>query len=188
MPAGVRKPAIDWAREFTAHGRWLRLTVLARVGERQAVEEVMQEVALAAVAGQASLTDVARLPAWLHRIAVRQCLLYRRKHGRSRRLLDQFQARATADGEGGGVSDPLDWLLREERVRLVREALTRLASRDAELVLLKYAENWTARELATHLGVGIAAVEARLHRARERLRAELASRVASDSPSEVSTR
>jgi DNA-directed RNA polymerase specialized sigma24 family protein len=41
---------IDWSAKLAEHDRWLRTMVLARLGERQAVDDVMQEVALAAVA------------------------------------------------------------------------------------------------------------------------------------------
>ena len=47
--------------------------------------------------------------------------------------------------------------------------------RDAEILLLKYTEEWSYRELAVHLGVSESAVEARLHRARGRLRAAMIS-------------
>jgi len=40
--------ALDWQALLAEHDRWLRTVVYARVGEPQAVEEVMQEVALAA--------------------------------------------------------------------------------------------------------------------------------------------
>ena len=52
-------------------------------------------------------------------------------------------------------------------------ALTRLPPRDAEVLILKYAEGWSYRELAEHLGQSEPAVESRLHRARQRLRQEL---------------
>ena len=68
---------VDWAAKLAEHDRWLRTIVLARLGERQAVDEVMQEVALAAVAQRAPLSDLARVGAWLYRLAVRQALLYR---------------------------------------------------------------------------------------------------------------
>lgn len=41
--------------------------------------------------------------------------------------------------------------------------------------MLKYSEGWSYRELAARLGVGEGAVEARLHRARRRLRDLLAA-------------
>ncbi len=54
-----------------------------------------------------------------------------------------------------------------------RQALRSLPSRDADLLTLKYAEGFTARELSERLGTTVSTIEARLHRARARLRAEL---------------
>ena len=161
---------IDWAAALAAHDRWLRTAVLARLGERQAVDEVMQEVALAAVAQRAPLHDPARVGAWLYRLALRQVLLYRRRCGRQRRLLGSYAGSRGTDPGVSAAPDPLDWLLQDERNGLVREALGRLSGRDAEILLLKYTEDWSYRELAAHLGVSESAVEARLHRARQRLR------------------
>lgn len=171
--AASRRGPVDWQTVLETHGRWLRLVVLARLGERQAVEEVLQELALAAVAARRVPEDPARLPAWLYRLAVRQALLHRRRHGRQRRLVGRYAGRREEPG-ADFVPDPLAWLIRDERARLVREALRRLAPGDAEILLLKYAENWTGPELAARLGVSLAAVEARLHRGRQRLRAALA--------------
>jgi len=173
-------PAIDWGAALARHDRWLRTVVLARLGERQAVEEVMQEVSLAAVAQRAPIADPGKVGAWLYRLAVRQTLLYRRGRGRQRKLVGRFATR------GGGapleVSDPLGWLLADERARLVRSALGRLPRRDSEILTLKYTEGWTYRELAAHLGASEAAIEARLHRARLRLRAELSELFLSEAP------
>src|SRR5581483_9631558 len=92
LPRGS-ETAIDWAATLAEHDRWLRAAVLARLGERQAVDEVMQEIALAAVAQRAPLQDPTRVGAWLYRLAVRQTLLYRRRHGRLRRLLGNYADR-----------------------------------------------------------------------------------------------
>jgi RNA polymerase sigma-70 factor (ECF subfamily) len=167
--------AIDWPAALASHEGWLRLVVLARLGERQAVEEVMQDVALAAVAGHGRLSAPERLPAWLYRLAVRQALLYRRRSGRRRRLMERYAAERLEPGDPAvREPDPLGWLIRDERARLVREALSRLPPRDAEILLLKYADGCTARDLAERLGVSLPAVEARLHRVRGRLRELLA--------------
>jgi RNA polymerase sigma-70 factor (ECF subfamily) len=163
---------VDWALALAEHGRWLRTAVLARLGERQAVEEVMQEVALAAVARPAPLAEQARAGAWLYRLAVRQALLYRRRTGRQRRLVGLYAERER--GSERAPADPLDWLVRDERRQTVRAALGRLPRRDAEILLLKYADGLSYRDLAARLGVSPSAVEARLHRARQRLRGELA--------------
>ena len=54
-------PTIDWGAELARHDRWLRCIVLARLGERQGVDEVMQEVGLAAVKQQAPIHDPAKI-------------------------------------------------------------------------------------------------------------------------------
>jgi RNA polymerase sigma-70 factor (ECF subfamily) len=175
--AGPDGPAnsatIDWQAALAEHQRWLRTVVYARVGEPQAVEDVMQEVSLAAVRQQAPLADHGKLAPWLYRLAVTQSLLYRRKHGRRRKLLRQYAQRGEAAGEADRQTDPLEWLLAEERRGLIRKALARLPKRDAEILLLKYTEDWSYRQLAQHLGVTESAVQSRLHRARARMRKEL---------------
>lgn len=135
----------------------------------------MQEVALAAVRQAAPLADASKVAPWLYRLAVRQVLLYRRKMGRRRKLLDRYVERTPPAVDDTGESDPLNWLLSDERRRLVRKALERLAERDVEVLLLKYAEDWSYDDIAKHLGVSHSAVEARLHRARQRLRDRLAA-------------
>jgi RNA polymerase sigma-70 factor (ECF subfamily) len=135
----------------------------------------MQEVAMAAVAQRAPLSDAAKAAPWLYRLAVMQSLLYRRKQGRRHKLVGRYAERTRPTEADQRQADPLDWLLAEERRGLIRAAMSRLPRRDAEILTLKYTEDWNYRELAGHLGVSESAVEARLHRARKRLRAELAA-------------
>jgi RNA polymerase sigma-70 factor (ECF subfamily) len=164
---------IDWQAMLAKHDRWLRTIVYARVGEPQAVDEVMQEVSLAAVRQQAPLEDPAKVAPWLYRLAVTQSLLYRRKQGRRRKLTDRYAERFRPSEADTRHAEPLGWLMAEERRQLIRTAVARLPGRDAELLLLKYTEDWSYRDLAEHLGITESAVEARLHRARRRLRHEL---------------
>jgi RNA polymerase sigma-70 factor (ECF subfamily) len=164
---------LDWGTTLAEHERWLRRVVASRLGEPQAVDEVMQDVAMAAVAQRSPLQNPARVAVWLYRLAVRHVLIYRRKTGRQRSLVDRYAAR-TDVGEIDAAPSPLGWLVLDERQHMVQDALRRLPPRDAELFVLKYAEGYTARELAERLGVAITTIETRLHRARRRLRAELA--------------
>ncbi len=174
-PSAGDRPAVDWSAALAEHGRWLRTVVLARVGEPQAVDEVMQEVFLAAVRSQAPLKDREKIAPWLYQIAVRQSLLHRRKQGRRRKMVDAFAQRFQPTEADRRTVDPLDWLLAEERGRLVRQAMSRLDGRDAEILMLKYTEGWSYQQIADRLGVTDTTVESRLHRARARLRAELAA-------------
>jgi len=164
----------DWGAALQRHAGWLRRVVLNRVGEPQAVDEVMQEVSLAAVLGGGGNTAAAPNPAaWLYRVAVRQALLHRRRSGRRRKLIEAFASRSTP-APNDSAANPLRWLISNERDGLVRSALARAPRRDADVLVLKYAEQWSYRQIADHLGLSESAVEARLHRARRRLRDELA--------------
>jgi RNA polymerase sigma-70 factor (ECF subfamily) len=166
-------PTLDWNAILSSHEGWLRRIVCTRLRERQAVDEVMQEVALAAVAQRAPLLDPGRLMGWLYQLAVRQALIYRRKAGRHRALVGRY-AQERSTGTEAPESSPLRWLLHNERRDLVQQALRRLPPGDADLLVLKYSEDWSARKLAEQLGVRTVTIETRLHRARRRLRAELA--------------
>src|SRR5947209_15081412 len=109
----MKQTAIDWQVMLAQHRSWLRTVVLARVREPQAVEEVLQEVALAAVKQQAPLADAGKVAPWLYRLAVLQALLYRRRCGRRRRLVDRY-AEQVQRGDGGFSPppiDPLSWLI-----------------------------------------------------------------------------
>jgi len=166
-------PQIDWQEVLRKHDRWLRTVIYARLGQSQAVDEVMQEVALGALKQNSPIRDPEKVAPWLYRLAVLQSLLYRRKQGRRRKLKDGYAERVRPTEEDGRPNDPLQWLLADERRKLIRTALERVSARDKEILLLKYIEDWSYRQLADHLGVSTSAVEARLHRARQRLRREL---------------
>jgi RNA polymerase sigma factor (sigma-70 family) len=167
-------PGIDWQAELARHDRWLRTVVAARLGNRDEVDEVMQEVSLAALAARSPVRDVERVAPWLYRVAVVQAILFRRKQGRARKLHAGFASSGPTFEDDPRQVDPLDWLLLHERQRLIETALKRIAPRDAEILLLKYTEGWNYSRIAAHLGIRTSAVESRLHRARARLRTELA--------------
>lgn len=171
---------LDWPRLLKEHERWLRTVVYARLREPQAVDEVMQEVALAAVEQKAPLADPAKVAPWLYRLAVRQALLYRRRTGRQRKLVDRYAQRELSAGKPQNPPDPLQWLLATERRELLRRALDQLPQRDSEILLLKYTEDWSYRQIAEHLGTTESAIQARLHRARGKLRQQLASLLEGD--------
>jgi RNA polymerase sigma-70 factor (ECF subfamily) len=164
---------LDWSALLAEHERWLRTVVYARLAGAEGVDEVLQEVALAAIRQQAPLHDPSKVAPWLYRLAVIQSLLYRRRQGRGRKLIDRFVLRQPPPEHDVGCPDPLAWLLADERHRLVRQAIASLATRDAEILMLKYTEDWNYCQLAERLGISHSAVETRLHRARARLRTEL---------------
>jgi RNA polymerase sigma factor (sigma-70 family) len=156
------------AAALADHGRWLRTVLAARGVDRESLDDVLQEVSAEALNGAERLRDPERAAPWLYRIAVTRAL-----NGRRRKHLERYADSGAAPSDAIDA-DPLAWLLAEEQQQLVRQAIAALPRRDAEILLLKYTEDWTYREIAERIGASTSAVEARLHRARGRMRSKLA--------------
>jgi RNA polymerase sigma-70 factor (ECF subfamily) len=163
---------VDWGACLAAHEGWLRKVILARTGERQAVDEVFQQVAVVALEQRSPLADEAKVGPWLHRLAVVHSARYRRRLGRERRALRRVAEREVHI-ENGYATNVLALLLDRERDAQTRLAVSRIPGADAEMLMLKYGERWSCREIARRLGISEKAVECRLARARSRLRIEL---------------
>lgn len=173
-------PTIDWIAELDQHGPWLRSVVATRCGERHAVDEVMQEVSMAVIDQASPLRDPTKVAPWLYQVAVRQSLMYRRKHGRRRNLERKFAERMEADPGQDSEPNPLDWLITNEKREFVRRGIDGLNPKDAEILLLKYTQDWSYQQIAEHLDTSASAVESRLHRARKKLRTAMSSLLVTD--------
>jgi RNA polymerase sigma factor (sigma-70 family) len=166
-------------------------------------EDVVQEALLRAYLGLSQLRDPARFAGWLCGIAVNlaKMRLRRRALERKRSLaltLDQPRARPTPtlDLPQGGLTprrlprqlaaEPApDGSFEElELLRVVREALDVLPPGQREVVLMHYLDGLSCEEIAAALGSSSGAVRVRLHRARERLRGELAALAPAPTPKE----
>ncbi len=152
---------------FLEHESWLRTVVRSRLNEPDAVEDVMQNIALAIVRHRSMLNEINRIGAWLYQIAVRQVLMYRRSSGRRRKMQERLVHETTNLGSQDG---PLQNLLAAEVQTCVQQALEGLSEIDRQMLMLKYAEGWSYRELAEHLGVRDDTIEYRLLKARKHLR------------------
>lgn len=165
---------IDWNAALSANETWLRSTIATQVGENAAVDEVFQDVALAATRQKAPIRDPRKIGAWLRRLATVYSLLYRRSLGRKKKLLQRYQDRVPVREAARADSEPLHWLLAEERRALVRRATAQLSDDERRVLTLKYAEERSYKEIAEEIGATVSAVQSKLHRARARLREKLA--------------
>ena len=163
------------------HAPWLRTVIRSRLNEPQAVDDVMQEVALGVLKSNHRPTDPTKIAPWLYRVSIKQCLMYRRSAGRRRKLVNRVaeQRPISTSMEGG---DPLKWLLGRERQQSIRLAFECLPELDRQILILKHTENWSYQLLAERLGVSLNTVEYRLLQARKRLRAELSRSEDRDAP------
>lgn len=153
------------------HWGWMRTVVRARVGDADVAEDVMQEIAVAVLEQPSRPTDTRKVAPWLYRVALRLTVNYWRSNGRHRRLLNSFAAEKGTDTDA--TPSPRDWVLGMELRESVAAALRALAPIDREILLLKYTEGWSYKELAVHLGVTEKTIEHRLAKARRALRSQL---------------
>lgn len=155
-----------------AHKGWLASILYARLRDPHAVEDVLQETALAASRQPQLAMDHEGICKWLYRVAIRQALLYRRNGFRH---IHKLRSSAQAADDAGGVhnNDPFQILVSSERREQVQAALERLASRDYQVLMLKYRDGWSCRDMAHRLGSTESSMKSRLLRARNKLRNEL---------------
>lgn len=161
------------ATALAKHQGWLRTVLLARLRDSDVVDEVMQEVAIAAIHQQSKPDAIEQLGPWLYRVALKQILMYRRKAGRRRRFLQAFIQHSTTTDCLSKQHDPLQWLLLRERQQSVQDSLDQLSDRDREILLLKYSDGFSYDQIADRLGITAATVRMRLHRARIHLKNRL---------------
>ena len=166
------------------HGSWLRAVAIARLRGSEGADDVMQDVAMAAVRNWDTLRTTAAAKPWLYRLTVRAALMHRRTLGRARRRINEAAEthRARYGAHGASVGDPLDALLNTERCAYLREAMKKLPAKDVEMLLLKHVDDRSYQEIAACMGVTPGVVQMRLFRARQKLREMLSRRDKEDDP------
>jgi len=70
MPGSEAGP-IDWPSALQRHRGWLRTVIGCRTGHSQAVDDVLQELAVAVLTQDSRPTDPEKVAPWLFRVAVR---------------------------------------------------------------------------------------------------------------------
>jgi len=152
-----------------------RRLAMRLVGKEDSAQELAQEAMLQAYLSLDRLRDPARFKSWLCGIVLNVC----RSHLRDREI-----AFFSLEAIMGGLqfyAVPLFSVpvspekIAEERElhRIVLDAINALASRDRDATLLFYYAQLSLQEIAALLDISVGAVKVRLHRARQRLRANL---------------
>ena len=100
----------DPVKAYQEHESWLRTALQARLNSSDEVEEVLQEVAVAAAKQSVKEVPVDRTGPWLYRVALRQVMLFRRKAGRRKKLVQNFAAGRRPVESDSGSEDPLKFL------------------------------------------------------------------------------
>jgi len=169
-----------FARILAEEAECGRAYVLARRAELQDADaqEVAQEYCMSIF--QARPTYDARRPlsAFLNTILYRAIIAHRRRLSRWGKvglvsLQPKEEEPVWLDQVPSRNGTPLDEAISGEELARIRECLGKLESSDAEILILRYIEEFTTGQIAELLGLARGAVHARLFRARSRLRALL---------------
>jgi RNA polymerase sigma-70 factor (ECF subfamily) len=152
------------------------------LGNDAEAEEIMQEVFLTLYEKATTFRGDAAVSTWLYRLTANAAISrLRRRTQRQEVLIDDYLPQFQADGHH--QERPLiDWsleleqsLVRDEAHQLLRQAINALQPLDKAVVVLSDLEELSQRETGEILGLSVAAVKARLHRARLFLRGRLAT-------------
>lgn len=135
-------------------------------------EDVLQETFLAALRGAAGYRGDGSVRGWLLTIARHTAYRRRRKEATYESEDGHDLERLGQEAGWGDMSpSPLEALAEAEAKHRVRAALMRLDPTDREILLLRDIEGLDGAETAAALGLGLAAMKSRLHRARLRMAA-----------------
>ena len=149
-----------------------RVTALVHrlLGWPDEVEDVVQDVFLAALKRRRSFRGGSKLSTWLAGIAVNQCRRHRRWRGR--RL--NFLARLWSHAPERTSAASHERVLVDEQQQRVRDLVGELPDSFREVIVLRYLEDMKPPEISRVLNVSVNVVNVRLSRAREKLQGMLA--------------
>jgi len=168
-----------------AHGGRLYSLGLRFCGHREDAQDLVQEVFLQAFRKWDQFAGRARASTWLYTIAARACQRFRRRKSGEPARLESLDASLEAQAVLGDFAAPslavvpddgeLSAGLRAEARQEVEQAIAALPAAFRLPLVLKEIVGFSVEEVAEVLGLRPATVKTRLHRARLRVRAALAS-------------
>ncbi len=161
------------------YGAWIHRVAARLLGDPRDAEEVTQDVLMTVTRKIGTFKGEAAFSSWLYRIATNAAYeRLRSRRGRAEVALEPLLP--VFDDEGRHVEPVADWSPQLEDPAVVGEArsalergIGRLAEEYRVVLVLRDVEGLTNEEVADALGLTVAAVKSRLHRARLFLRREL---------------
>ncbi len=157
--------------EFLARNSgWVRGVVYGVLGDRDYVDDAVQQVWTAAWLRIGELRDARRWRPWLYRLARNAAIDFGRDATRRRKRFQSLES---------GTSEPKTSTFRATSSTStpnhgeVLEAITALPALYREPFVLRHISGWSYREIGDVMGMPVDTVETRLVRARRLLREEL---------------
>jgi len=159
--------AADLVRQLLEQRDGLFGFILALTNDREAAEEIFQEVGLAVVEESAKKTDVIRFLPWVHELARRRVAEYYRRSSRRRALehsepLDEIVSLAFQEG----AADPTALNLRQEHLETCLEDLS---PAQRQMIERRYRDHAPLRDIADKAASTEGTIKVLLWRARRQL-------------------
>jgi RNA polymerase sigma-70 factor, ECF subfamily len=148
----------------------------ARVGDRVAVEDLVQEVALAAFQQLEQYDEARSFTAWVLGIAQHKAIDWLRRNGPKRLIVRDEQALATLMQVGAELDRELS-----DRELALHGCLEVLQGRARDVVRHHYVDERPVAEIASAMNLSVANIKVMLYRVREALRACVEKRLSAES-------
>ena len=136
------------------------------------VEDVVQNIFLAAFVGLKKFRGRSSLKTWLFTITINECRNYRYRQMLRLRLFSRASEKASHSSAAADVT-----ATKRESFEKVRRAVKALPAKYREPVVLKYLQQLASDEIARILGISAGTLQVRLSRARKKLKETLAGLV-----------
>ncbi len=144
------------------------------LGREDEARDAAQETFIAAYRALSRFRGEAKVSSWLHRIAVNQCLTTKRRaRTRSEDFLDEEKHEEERYFTAPERLLPSRTTEANERLTLVRQAVTSLPSDLRQVIVMKEFEEMTFQEISEVLEVPLSTVKSRLYTALKQLRMKL---------------
>lgn len=152
-----------YERIFTALREPVYALCLRLTGNAVDAEDALQDCFIAAFRGLSLFRGDARISSWLYRIAVREALRHKKRHGAN-------EPRITVEPAAPETLNPA---VHRERFEMLNDALDRISAEHRTVLAMFALEGLSHEEIAMVLKIPTGTVWSRLHKARKKLAEEL---------------
>ena len=160
------RPSNDLVAVYETQSRELWAILYAQCCDPQRAEDALQE-AFARLHENRNGTPIRDIRAWVLHVGTNWLRDAARRQKYAATPTDNLDTLAGTDG------GPLQRIQQAELFTRVRRALTQMSIEDREVLVLRYALDWSSKRMAEALGLTNSVIDMRLSRARRRLGAML---------------
>ena len=154
-----------------AHGRMVLMVARGFAKDQDEAEDLFQEVWVHVFTNRRSYAGRGPFGAWLHRVALNVCRMDARKRRAREGKLEKMTKEGVFEEFCWTPPNPIDQVVREERLGCVCDAIRRLPAREREAINLKFFQDRTSRETAKEMGIEESTVRSLIRKGINRIKA-----------------